>query len=113
MEAHDGDIGYAGLIRFGTFDKFFALEPFTGEVILLTSLIDLLKDKNKTKVEYVIQINACDWGQPTRCTNGTITILITEANVYKPRFEKVFKSFRAKPVNNRLICLNIQWAKKN
>ncbi|EJD75084.1 cadherin domain-containing protein [Loa loa] len=91
VEAHDGDMGYAGLIRFGTFDKFFALEPFTGEVILLASLVDLLRNRNKTKqVEYNVEISACDWGQLVRCTNGTITVLITEANVYRPRFEKPY-----------------------
>ncbi|CAG9538889.1 unnamed protein product [Cercopithifilaria johnstoni] len=91
VEAYDSDFGYAGLIRFGTFDKFFALEPFSGEVILLKSLTDLLGNKNKTEqMEYIIEISACDLGQPIRCTNGMITVLITEANVYKPRFEKPY-----------------------
>ncbi|EJW74436.1 hypothetical protein WUBG_14657, partial [Wuchereria bancrofti] len=91
IESHDDDMGYAGLIRFGTFDKFFALEPFTGEVILLVPLGELLRNKNKKKqMEYIFEITACDWGQPVRCTNGTVTVLITEANVYRPRFEKPY-----------------------
>lgn len=95
VEAHDGDMGYAGLVRFGTFDKFFGLEPFSGEVILLISLTDLLKNKNETKpMEYIVQISACDWGQPIQCTNGIITVFITEANVHRPRFEKVFRNVK-------------------
>ncbi|KAL4002923.1 Cadherin domain family protein [Acanthocheilonema viteae] len=67
VEAHDDDVGYAGLIRF-----------------------DLLRNANKSKkMKYIIQISVCDWGQSIRCTSGMITVLITEANVYKPRFEKL------------------------
>lgn len=95
VEAHDDDIGYAGLIRFGTSDRFFALEPFSGQIILLLPLMDLLRNKNETKpMEYIVQINACDWGQPVRCTNGIIKVFISEANVYRPRFEKVLGNFR-------------------
>ncbi|MCP9259219.1 BMA-PRK-1 [Dirofilaria immitis] len=41
-------------------------------------------------MEYIVQISACDWGQPIMCTDGIITVLITEANLYKPHFEKPY-----------------------
>uniref|UniRef100_A0A915PC44 Uncharacterized protein n=1 Tax=Setaria digitata TaxID=48799 RepID=A0A915PC44_9BILA len=95
VEAYDSDVGYAGLIRFGTFDRFFALEPFTGEVTLLTPLTDLLRSKNETaQAEYIVQINACDWGQIVACANGTIKVLITDANVHRPHFQKPHYSVR-------------------
>lgn len=91
VEAHDSDMGYAGVVQLGTLDRFFALEPFTGEVILLMPLTELLRHGNRTNpTEYVVEISACDWGHPARCTDGIITVLIAEANVHWPRFEKVF-----------------------
>ncbi|VDK86986.1 unnamed protein product, partial [Litomosoides sigmodontis] len=95
VEAHDDDSGYAGLIRFSTFDEFFTFDPFTGEVILLKSLTDLLRNGSERKeMEYVIEMNACDWGQPVRCTDGMISVLITAANVHWPHFEKPYYRVR-------------------
>ncbi|OZC11535.1 hypothetical protein X798_01393 [Onchocerca flexuosa] len=112
VEAHDGDTGYAGLIRFGTSDKFFALEPFTGQIILLLPLIDLLRNKNDTKpMEYIVQISACDWGQPIRCTNGIIKVLVSEANVYRPRFEKPYYRVRIAEdtaIGTKILALSAQ-----
>ncbi|VDN03543.1 unnamed protein product [Thelazia callipaeda] len=89
INAHDADIGYAGLVRFGTMDKFFGLKPFTGELFVLISLVDLMKIKNQTKlIEYKVNVTACDWGQPVKCTNGSVKVLISEANLHAPRFEK-------------------------
>lgn len=95
IEAFDSDAGYAGLLRFGSMDKFFGVEPFSGEIFLLGPLSGLFTGENKTElVEHTLDIVACDWGEPAKCTGESAIIRISEANIHAPCFEKVSEQFR-------------------
>ncbi|VDN42166.1 unnamed protein product [Gongylonema pulchrum] len=89
VEAFDSDAGYAGLLRYGSTDKFFAVQPFSGEIFVLGALSDLFSSENKTRyVEHIVEVSACDWGQAMKCTNGSMKILLSATNIHKPYFEK-------------------------
>ena len=93
LNATDGDRGYPGTLRYGCWDEYFAIDPFTGDVVVLKNLEELFQLQNestvKETIEYKLSVSVYDMGEPMKSSNGTLTITIEDCNNHAPKFEKV------------------------
>uniref|UniRef100_A0A1I7XKI7 Cadherin domain-containing protein n=1 Tax=Heterorhabditis bacteriophora TaxID=37862 RepID=A0A1I7XKI7_HETBA len=88
IRVYDKDVGYAGVIRFATWDDYFAIDSVTGEVTVADNLSDLLSS-GVDSVTRNIEILASDLGSPQKTSKTTIRLTIRDVNNNSPVFDQV------------------------